>query len=160
LGLDVQGQTARDVVTGRRATALGGRAIVAVVEPADVRRHDDPPDRRRHDRARDRRVLLQGQVRSRLHVVRGYRELDTAANGHAFNHLRCWTEPLLGAVVHQELQGRRLKPHLQSNRVQPHSGEARRGVSVGGPRRLRLCRDAIVAVMKAADFWNRNNATG
>ena len=43
---------------------LGCRAIVAVVEPADVRRHDDSPDRRRHDRARDRRVLLQCQVRS------------------------------------------------------------------------------------------------
>ena len=41
---------------------LGVRAIVAVVEPANVRRHDDPPDRRRHDRARDRRLLLQGQV--------------------------------------------------------------------------------------------------
>ena len=43
---------------------LGGRPIVAVVEPADVRRHDDPLDPRRHDRARDRRVLLQGQVRA------------------------------------------------------------------------------------------------
>ena len=43
---------------------LGYRAIVAVMEPADMRRHDDSPDRRWHDRARDRRVLRQCQVRS------------------------------------------------------------------------------------------------
>jgi hypothetical protein len=62
-------------------------------------------------------------VRSRLHVVRGYRELDTAANGHAFNDLRCSTEPLLGAVVHQELQGRRLKPHYRVIDFNPIAGK-------------------------------------
>ena len=43
---------------------LRGRAIVAVLEPADVRRHDNPPRRRGPDRTRDRRVLLQGKVRT------------------------------------------------------------------------------------------------
>ena len=64
LGVDVQGNTARDgrgLDVDRR---LGCRAIVAVVEPADVRRHDDPPARRWRDRARDRRVLPECQVRS------------------------------------------------------------------------------------------------
>jgi len=56
--------TARDGCDWTSSDRLGGRAIVAVVEPADVRRHDDPPDRRRHDQARDRRILLQGQVRA------------------------------------------------------------------------------------------------
>jgi hypothetical protein len=56
-----------DVVTGVDRW-LGCRAIVAVVEPADVRRHDDLSGRRRQDQARDRRVLLQCQVRSGLHV--------------------------------------------------------------------------------------------
>ena len=45
------------------------RAIVAVVEPAHLRRCDDAAGRRRHDLARDRRVLLKCQMRSRLHVV-------------------------------------------------------------------------------------------
>ena len=62
-----------------------GCAIVAVVEPADVRRHDNPPARRRHDRARDRRVLLQCQVRSGLHVVsdiRGQYSMQPRGVGH------------------------------------------------------------------------------
>ena len=55
-----------------------------------------------------------------------------------------------GAIVHQENS-------LQSNRFQPHNGEVRRGVSVV----VRAdCCDAVVAVMEAADFWNRDNATG
>jgi hypothetical protein len=61
--------------------------------------------------------------------------------------------PLRRAIVHQENS-------LQSNGFQPHNGEVRRGVSVGGTRRLRLCCDAVVAVMEAADFWNRDNTTG
>jgi len=64
LGLDVQGQAAWDVHDWTSSDGLGGRAIVAVVEPADVRRQNDPSERRWHDRARDRRVLLQGQVRA------------------------------------------------------------------------------------------------
>ena len=34
------------------------------------------------------------------------------------------------------------------------------GESLGSKRRPRSCRDAIVAVMQAADFWNGDNATG
>jgi len=55
-------------VDWKSTDALRCRAIVAVVEPADVRRHDGPPDRRRHDGARDRRVL-----RSRARCDRGTR---------------------------------------------------------------------------------------
>jgi len=34
------------------------------------------------------------------------------------------------------------------------------GMMGGGTRRLRLCRDAVVVVVQAADFWNDNNTTG
>ena len=68
LGLDVHDETVQGCRDFTSSDGLGGGAIVAVVEPADVRRHYYSPARRRHDRARDRRILLQGQVRSRLHV--------------------------------------------------------------------------------------------
>ncbi len=47
---------------------LGCDPVVAVVEPADLRRRDDTADRRRHDATRDRRVLIERQMRARLHV--------------------------------------------------------------------------------------------
>jgi hypothetical protein len=34
------------------------------------------------------------------------------------------------------------------------------GMMVGRHAPLRLCRDPVVAVMRAADFWNGDNATG
>ena len=50
--------------------------------------------------------------------------------------------------------------HDTSDSLQPIERGGAAGVSVGGTRRLRLCRDAVVAVMQAADFWNGDNATG
>jgi hypothetical protein len=48
-----------------------------------------------------------------------------------FKGLRCSTGLSERAIVHREMQ-----------------------------RRRRLCRDAVVAVIQAADFWNGDNATG
>lgn len=45
-------------------------AIVAVVEPADVRRRDDPPSRRPHDLTRGRQIFAQRKMCSGAHVVR------------------------------------------------------------------------------------------
>ena len=49
---------------------LGCRAIVVVMESANLRRRDDTPRRRRPDGARDRRVLLECEMRSGPHAVR------------------------------------------------------------------------------------------
>ena len=51
IGVDVQEDTARDCCGLNVDRPLGCRAIVAMMEAADVRRHDDPPDRYRRDRA-------------------------------------------------------------------------------------------------------------
>jgi len=48
---------------------LGRYAIVAVMEAAHVRGHDDPAGRCWRDWSCDRRVLLERLVRSRLHVA-------------------------------------------------------------------------------------------
>jgi hypothetical protein len=45
---------------------LGRRAIVPVVQPAHVRRHDDGPCGRWHDGARDRRVLAKREMGNRV----------------------------------------------------------------------------------------------
>jgi hypothetical protein len=49
---------------------LGGRAIVAMVEAADLRSRDDTPGRRRHHRACDRHILVERKMRTGAHVVR------------------------------------------------------------------------------------------
>lgn len=58
--------------SGRQSVAsrLDLGAIVAVVEPTDLRSRDDTADRRRHHGTRNRRVLVERQMRARLHVVR------------------------------------------------------------------------------------------
>jgi hypothetical protein len=47
----------------------GGRAIVAMVEAADLRRRDDTPDQRRHHRACDRHILAERKMRTGAHVL-------------------------------------------------------------------------------------------
>jgi hypothetical protein len=48
---------------------LGSGAIVALMKPAHLRRRNDAASRWGQDRARDWRILLEREMRSRLHVV-------------------------------------------------------------------------------------------
>jgi hypothetical protein len=64
LSSNIQAAVGRDAV----GSAGTNGAIVPVVEPADVRRHDDRPTGRRHDGAWDRRVFAKRAMCSRAHV--------------------------------------------------------------------------------------------
>jgi hypothetical protein len=80
---------------------LRGRAIVAVLEPADVRRHDNPPRRRGPDRTRDRRVLP--RARCVLAGLGGRTPDSSSGSGRASERLFVWlAEALSRAVSHAD----------------------------------------------------------
>src|SRR6266850_6598278 len=62
---------------------LCGDAVVAVVEPADLRTCDDAPGRWRHRRARSRRVFTKREMCARAHVVHDVVRQDSMEPCHA-----------------------------------------------------------------------------
>ena len=62
---------------------LCGDAVVALVEPADLRTCDDAPGRWRHHRARSGRVFTKREMCARAHVVDGVVRQDSMEPCHA-----------------------------------------------------------------------------